>query len=70
MALIHGLGGLCPCPVCFVPKKKLKFVAEKWPLRVCKQGYDNMTNKLLSKKAREQKLKKLSLRPVMVSDLI
>ncbi|PSR71516.1 hypothetical protein PHLCEN_2v12599 [Hermanssonia centrifuga] len=65
MALIRGLGGLCPCPVCLVPKEKLKFVVEKWPLRVSKQGYDIMTNKLLSKKAREQKLKELSLRPVM-----
>ncbi len=67
MALICGLGGLCPCPVCLVPKDQLKFVTEKWPLRVSKQGQDILNNKSLTKKQREVKLKKLSLRPVVVS---
>lgn len=33
MALIRGFRGLCPCPVCLIPKKEQRNISEKYQLR-------------------------------------
>jgi hypothetical protein len=68
MALIRGVNGLCPCPVCLVPGEKQHDPSTKWKLRDM-----NETRKLIkgAKEGKrnqwEPKLKENGLRKIEVS---
>jgi hypothetical protein len=36
MSLIRGVKGLCPCPICLVPKEKQADLSVSYPLRTAK----------------------------------
>src|ERR1700690_3528438 len=38
MALIRGLGGLCPCPICLIPRTKQMDLAGNYTLRLAKDS--------------------------------
>ena len=68
IALIRGVNGLCPCPVCLVPGDKLHDPSTKWELR------DMIETQKLVKAAKEgkhsqwePKLKENGLRKIEVS---
>ena len=72
LALIRGLGGICPCPVCLVEKKTLSKLSNQSELRTI-HGTQNLISsaKALSTKAAQNALlKKFGLRPLTVCTLL
>ena len=63
MALIRGVNGLFPCPICLIPSKDLGNRHALAPLR------DMEESKRLVAEGIEEKLKQQSLRPVQVGIL-
>ncbi|KAI0686368.1 hypothetical protein BC835DRAFT_1288244, partial [Cytidiella melzeri] len=62
-ALIRGLGGNAPCPVCLVPKGTLSDLRTRYAYRVAAEVQE-LVHKVESKKAKEAALKPLGLRAV------
>ncbi|KAI0700322.1 hypothetical protein BC835DRAFT_1304172 [Cytidiella melzeri] len=62
-ALIRGLGGNAPCPVCLVPKGTLSDLRTEYAYRVAAEVQE-LVHKVESKKAKEAALKPLGLRAV------
>ena len=65
MALIRGLNGLCPCPVCLIARDKQSIWPESYPQREAGVMQSFVTQKV-SKTEKEKQLKKVSLRDVEV----
>lgn len=68
MVLTRGSGGLCPCPVCLVPQDKQHILGVQplHPLRQHSDAQPFVENKTLKKKALEQIIQPLGIRPVEV----
>ncbi|KAJ3536941.1 hypothetical protein NM688_g6767 [Phlebia brevispora] len=56
MALTRGVKSLFPCPVCLIPKDRLKYVSDPVVLRTSQEGEDILA-KSLTKTKREAELK-------------
>jgi hypothetical protein len=71
MALIRGTGGLCPCPICLVPKEKLSDLSHDYPLRTAEamQAIVNEANQKQYAEQKEELLKQYALRGVDVSSV-
>ena len=71
MALIRGLKGNCPCPICLVPSAKLADTSIKYPLRTAVESAElvNRTRGMASEAEREAILKPYGLRPIKVSTI-
>jgi len=69
MALIRGMRGLCPCPVCLVPNKEQRNVTKVYPLRTAVQT-KAVIEEVKSKRTESEKeeiLKGQGIRSVSVS---
>ncbi|KAF5338294.1 hypothetical protein D9758_015755 [Tetrapyrgos nigripes] len=66
MALIRGLGGLCPCPKCLVPSHELSDLSKLFPARDVQETRLLMTKVFASKTNTEKDnlTKEFGLRPV------
>ncbi len=71
MALIRGLKGLFPCPICLVPHEKLNELGltSLFELRNSGQHIAILQNKTLNKGQLEEALKAKSLRPIEVGHI-
>ena len=68
MALTRGANGLAPCPICVVPSNELSDLSKCYKLRDTKTHKNNIDpESYQSLTEREEKLKKIGLRPVEVS---
>ncbi|KDR65150.1 hypothetical protein GALMADRAFT_148940 [Galerina marginata CBS 339.88] len=67
MVLIRGFKGLCPCPVCLVPKNELHNLRKKWPKRSASETRElvQLARKATTGVAREEILKPQSIRNVV-----
>ncbi|THV00958.1 hypothetical protein K435DRAFT_818161 [Dendrothele bispora CBS 962.96] len=65
MALIRGLGGLCPCPKCLVPQDKLSDLSNTFELRSPENTHKvfQKVNLCSTQAEKEDLLKQVSLRP-------
>ena len=71
MALIRGLMGAAPCPVCLVPNDKQSELGLEplWPYRTVAESQQAVTStKQMTQANREAILQPLGLRPVDVRD--
>jgi len=68
MALIRGLKGKFPCPICLVPQDMQSTFSDTYPLRTSAHSEDILKSAraLPSKKEKEKMLKSFSLRDVEV----
>lgn len=68
MALIRGVNGLCPCPVCLVPKDELHDPSREWQLRDMNETQELVKAAKAGKHIEwEPKLKEKGLRKLEVS---
>lgn len=67
LALIRGLRGNSPCPICLVPKGHLSELAQRYPERR-EEDVEEKVEKVETKKAKEAVLKPLGLRAVKVCE--
>ena len=72
MALIRGLRGLCPCPICLVPNDKQADIVTLYPLRTSKDTLRIIkeADELQLQGEREELLKSYGLRYIKVIILI
>ncbi|THH05669.1 hypothetical protein EW146_g9838 [Bondarzewia mesenterica] len=68
MALIRGLGGKCPCPICLVPKEQQIELSIRYPLRTASDTHVILAqaNDARLAEDKEKILKAHGLRPVKV----
>lgn len=66
MALIRGLRGLFPCPVCLIPGGHLSDILGKYVLRVASEIREKV-EKIETKTQKEKVLSAISIRAVRVS---
>jgi hypothetical protein len=68
MALIRGLNGLCPCPICLVPPDKQMDLSEDYDLRTASksEGLIKKASEMTLASDKEALLKIYGLRPVKV----
>ena len=67
MALIHGVQGNCPCPICLVPQQKQSDYLTLWPQRTMEKTQQLIEEaKELPKSQAENLLKSQSIRPLEV----
>lgn len=66
MALLKGINGKCPCPVCQISGTELANLSTHYPLRHASQAQHVMENKNLGKTAKSAELKVLGLRAIEV----
>ena len=67
MTLIRGSGGLCPCPRCLVPSASLAEPDRVYPMRDIDHIQDVVLDEELSKGEKDEILKPLGMRAVVVS---
>lgn len=67
MALIRGFMGHCPCPVCLIPRDKLRDHRVNYPARTSQDAIEYLERWERDRTAGEEALKAQSLRPVVVS---
>lgn len=67
LALIRGLRGNSPCPICLVPKGHLSELAQRYQERR-EEDVEEKVEKIETKKAKEAVLKPLGLRAVKVCE--
>jgi hypothetical protein len=69
MALIRGTGGLCPCPICLVPKESLSDLSHNYSLRTAgdTQAIVREAAGKGSAEDKEELLKQYGLRGIEVS---
>lgn len=67
LALIRGLGGLCPCPVCLIPKGVLSDLTTSYPDRTSAETEALVNATYNTKGEREKIIKQYGLRPITVS---
>jgi len=69
MALIRGINGLCPCPVCLVPSKEQQNITKQFPLRTAdhtKKVIEEMKSKR-TEAEKDELLKGYGIRAVSVN---
>lgn len=69
LALIRGLRGNSPCPICLVPKGHLSELAQRYQERR-EEDVEEKVEKIETKKAKEAALKPLGLRAVTVCEYV
>ena len=66
MALIRGMNGACPCPVCLVPANMQSQLNIEHQRRKAADAYDIVWNNLLNRGEKDKFLQPLGLRNVEV----
>lgn len=66
MALLKGINGKCPCPVCLIPGENLLDLHNAYPLRQVSHGQSVMMDTTLRQTQKSAQLKPLGLRAIQV----
>jgi hypothetical protein len=65
MALIRGVNGLCPCPICLVPKGQLSDINTTWQRRDLAETQNLVTQANEKDTVAIENLKQQGLRPIV-----